>query len=247
MRAATAIACLGLVLLPQPAAAQWSVTGLLGNASTSPAVLTVRTTSDDTNLHIGPVEFADESSQSPWYYGARVTRDLKRIPWLAAEAEFIHAKAISHPSQMVRVTGLMNGVRIERLEALGDMLPRFELSHGLNVLVGNAVVHWPIVRIKGQPFIEVAGRGGVGLSIPHVESTFAAESTDRYQLGGMALAGSIGAELRISTHVSGVFDAAWTRTSASLDIGSADLEANLTTRHIIGGVMWRFSPARSRP
>jgi hypothetical protein len=247
MRAPLVVACLVFVLFPQPAAAQWSVTGLLGDARTSPAGLTVLTTPDDTHLQIGAVEFADESSHSPWYYGARVTRDLERVPWLAIEAEFIHAKAISDPSQMVRVTGRMNGIPVAGTEALGKTLPRFELSHGLNVLVGNAVLHWPIVRVKGHPFLELAGRGGAGLSIPHVEATFAGESTDRYQLGGLALAGSFGAEVRIARHVSGVLEVAWTRTSLGLDIGSADLEANVTTRHIIGGVMWRFSPTRSQP
>lgn len=247
MRALAVVACLAFVLFPQPATGQWSVTGFLGDATTSPAALTVLTTPDDINLKIGPVEFADESSRSPWYYGARVTRDLERVPWLAIEAEFIHAKAISRPSQSVPVTGLMNGIPVERTDALGETLPRFELSHGLNVLVGNAVLHWPIVQVKGRPLVQLAGRGGAGVSIPHVEVTFAGQSTDRYQLGGWALAGSIGAEVRISTHVSGVFEAAWTRTALDLDIGRADLEANLTTRHIIGGVMWRFSPARSRP
>ena len=92
---------LTFVLLAAPARAQWSVTGMLGDASTSPAQIAIESRPPGVEMDIGPVSFADESSRSPWYYGWRVAYGMKGVPWLAIEAEFIHAKAITDPNEIV--------------------------------------------------------------------------------------------------------------------------------------------------
>ena len=248
-RSPTRVLAFGMAaaLLATPASAQWSITGFFGNASTAPADLTIRSKDTDTELDLGPVSFADESSRSPWYYGWRVTRGFEQCPWLGIEAEFIHAKAISDPNEVVRVRGRISGQPIDLSQALGSTLPRFELSHGLNVLMGNAVLHWPIVRRNGQPLVEIVGRAGAGPGIPHVEATFMGHSTDRYELGGWAIAGSVGADIRLSSRLSAVVDLAWTRAMLRLDLVTADLNGDFTTRHIIGGVTWRFRAQRQQP
>jgi hypothetical protein len=238
------LSVLTFVLLAAPARAQWSVTGMLGDASTSPAQIAIESRPPGVEMDIGPVSFADESSRSPWYYGWRVAYGVKGVPWLAIEAEFIHAKAIADPNEIVHIQGLNPGGRFNRNAPLGSTLPRLELSHGLNVLVGNAVVHWPVVRRDQIPIVEIVGRAGIGPGIPHVEVTFNHRATDEYQLAGWAAAGSIGAEVHASSHLSAVIDLAWTRAALRLDLGNAGLTGEFTTRHIIGGVKWQFAARR---
>ena len=80
---------LAFVLLAAPARAQWSVTGMLGDASTSPARVAIESRPPGVEIDVGPITFADESSRSPWYYGWRVGYGLHAVPWLAIEAEFV--------------------------------------------------------------------------------------------------------------------------------------------------------------
>jgi hypothetical protein len=235
---------LAFVLLAAPARAQWSVTGMLGDASTSPARVAIESRPPGVEIDVGPITFADESSRSPWYYGWRVGYGLQAVPWLAIEAEFIHAKAISDPNEIVHIRGHNPDGPFDRNEPLDSTLSRFELSHGLNVLVGNAVVHWPLIRRNQLPIVEIVGRAGIGPGIPHVEATFDNRATDEYQLAGWAAAGSIGAEVHASSHLSAVIDLAWTRASLRLDLGNADLSGDFTTRHIIGGVKCQFAARR---
>jgi hypothetical protein len=121
---------LGLVLLASPVSAQWHVTAFLGDAETSPGRLDVRSASSDASVVVEPVGLRDESFDSPWYYGARLTRRFERAPRLGLEVEFIHAKAIADPSQLVRVHGRLDGRELDGQQPLGAILPRFELSHG---------------------------------------------------------------------------------------------------------------------
>src|SRR5262245_7332642 len=152
------------------ASAQWQVTASLGKAATSPSRLSIRSAADSEFI-VERVHLRDESFDSPWYYGARLTRRLQRVPWLGLEVEFVHAKAIADPSQLVRIRGRVDGTDVDESQRLGAILPRFELSHGLNFVLGNAVVFWPIVRSGHDPLFSVVGRFGGGPTVPHVEVT----------------------------------------------------------------------------
>jgi len=238
---------LGLVPLASPASAQWTVTAFLGDASTSPSRLEVRSATGDTSFRVEPIRLADESFDSPWYYGARLTRGFEQPAWLGLEVEFIHAKVIADPSQFVQVRGRLDGLELNGQQRLGPLLPRFELSHGLNFLLGNAVLGWPMVRRGPESLVAIVGRLGAGPTIPHVESSFRGQEEDNYQLGEVAFAGAIGAQVRLWSHFSAVVEFKVTRTRQRVEVGSADIEGVFTTRHIVAGVSWRTTPARHRP
>ena len=226
----------GMLAVASSASAQWSGAVFLGNASTSPVRLTI--TSPDTSLAIESIELRDESSSSPWYYGYRVTRRFARLPWLGAEAEFIHAKAISDASQVVHVRGSFDGVAIDGERPLGSVLPHFELSHGLNFVLANVAAFWPIDSAKPDPAIVLVARFGAGPTVPHVEATFRGQSEDGYQVGGTAVAAAVGAQIRVVSHIAAIVELKATRTTQHVDVGVARFEGAFTTRHVIAGIAW---------
>jgi hypothetical protein len=223
------------------------VTAYLGKATTSASRFDVRSSAADTALVVEPIAFDDESFRSPLYYGARLTRRFERAPWFGLEAEFIHTKAITDPSRLVRARGRLNGDDLDGEQRLGAILPRFELSHGLNFVLGNAAFHWPNRPQDDAPPVEILGRLGVGPTLPHVESTFLTQEEDTYQLGRVAFAGAIGAEIRLANRVSAVLELKVTRTRQRVHVGSADIEGVFTTRHVVAGLTWRITSAGHRP
>src|SRR4029453_16274966 len=124
-------------------------------------------------------------------------------------------------------------------QRLDTIFPRFELSHGLNFLMGNVVLAWPISSRGSEPLIEIVGRAGAGPTIPHVESSFRSHDEDGYQLGRVAGDAAIGAEIRLSSRLSAVVDVKVTRTRQRVGVGPADIDATFTTRHVVAGVAWR--------
>lgn len=237
----------GLVICASPASAQWDITAFLGDAVTSPGRLEIQSASSDTSVAVEPVRFGDESFASPWYYGVRLTRRLNRVPWLGVEAEFIHAKAIANTAQLVRVRGRLDGVLVDGDRRLGIILPRFELSHGLNFLLSNAVIYWPIASRSADTLVEIVGRLGLGLTMPHVESSFDGHEKDAYQLGGPAVDAAIGSQIHVWRHVSAIVEFKVTRTRQRVDVGAANVEGVFTTRHVVAGLVWRTTPVRHQP
>jgi hypothetical protein len=227
------------------ALAQWQVTASLGKAATSPSGLSIQSAADSA-LTVDRVHLRDESFDTPWYYGARLTRRLDRVPWLGLEIEFVHAKAIADASQVVRIRGRLDGTDVDESQPLGAILPRFELSHGLNFVLGNAVMFWPVGRTGQDPLLLVVGRFGAGPTVPHVEVTFRGHAEDAYQFGAPAIAGAVGGQIRISTHLAAVVEFKLTRTRQQLDVGSADIEGVFTTRHVLAGLVWQTTRAVAR-
>ncbi len=220
--------------------AQWSVSAFLGKAATSPTRLEIRSGASDAVV-LNRVHLDDESMQLPWYYGWRITRGIRRVPWLGVEVEFIHAKTIADTAQLVRVQGRLNGAAVDAQLPMSAIVPRFELSHGLNFLLANAVVRWPIAHARPEPRLAIVGRLGAGPTIPHVESTFQNQSEDAYQLGRIGIGGGIGTEVRLTNHLFAVGDLKFTTTRQRVHVGSAEIEGRFTTWHVIGGLMWRFT------
>ena len=230
-----------ILFLATPVSAQWSVSAFLGDAATSPTRLDVRSSADDVAVTLDRVHLDDESSKSPWYYGWRVTRRIQSVSWLGFEAEFIHAKTIADTAQLVRVQGRLSGIVVDGQLPMSAVLSRFELSHGLNFLFGNALIHWPLWSARGEPRLAVAGRFGVGPTIPHVESTFHGQNEDAYHVGRIGIGGGIGAEVRLTNRLFAVGDLKYTTTRQNVRVGSAEIEGRFTTRHLMAGLMWRLT------
>jgi len=67
------------------------------------------------------------------YYSYRLIHFLKKNPHIGIGIEFIHLKVfLMDKNQQVRMTGIYNGVEIDRQVTIGDYLDMFNVSHGVN-------------------------------------------------------------------------------------------------------------------
>jgi len=147
-----------------------------------------------TDLRVDGVNWIGRPFKSPIYYGLRI------LAWgplgrLGGMVDFIHAKAISVPSQETTFTGMRNGQPVPPRTRVGDVFRHLEFSHGHNLLTLNALVRLGTFLGRVRPY---AGVGG-GLAIPHTEVGFAGEKerTYEYQYAGLAWQALAGIEVRL--------------------------------------------------
>jgi hypothetical protein len=188
----------------------WIVAAFLGNAWTAASTLSLHR-DDGTDVQFHDVEYRDESFVSPIYYGGRVGACHPSISWLSVEAEFIHLKTIADAGR------------------LSEPMPRFELSHGLNQLLFN-------VAARRHPFVV---RGGVGPTVPHVETVVDGQRVDEYQLGSVAWHLSVGTEFPVWSGLFAIGEFKWTATHERLEVPGGHVSAPFTTAHVVFGLEWR--------
>jgi len=170
------------------------------------------------------VAYKGQAFRSPWYYGVRVSFvPARNGRTLSPEIEWTHAKAIA------------------QIDPRSSALSAFQQSHGLNFLLGNLAYRFsPLCAGRCAPVV----RGGLGISTPHVESTFRNVHQEQYQRGGFAWQLGAGLEYHFWQFVYGVADARITRVSEKhLRAAGAEIAGSFVTRHVDFGVALRL-PAR---
>jgi len=209
------VVAIAVVALPSTAGADWLLSLYAGGAATSSNTLAITPPSGDT-VTIGDVSYEGRSWASPIYYGYRAG-------WTPAgahfgiEAEFTHAKAIA-----------------TSLPSAG--LTAFQLSHGLNFILGNLTYRTSPACGGRCTFV---ARGGAGITYPHVEATFRGASTSAYEYAGLGVHGGAGIELKLIDHWYVVADARVTHARVRTDLADGDrLAGPFTTRHADIGVGW---------
>ena len=86
----------------------------------------------------------------------------------------------------------------------------------------------------------VVGRAGGGITIPHVEATYAGTSVSSYQFGGPAFQGGVGLEVAAHSRLLAILDGRVTYAKVTDDLPGATLSSSLTTWHFTVGAGWRF-------
>jgi len=207
-----------LFAVPGSARAEWQFGGYLGVSSTSGNTLTVTPTSGAAQT-VQVDSYEARPFKAPQYYGVRVGWLPHEIRGLGYEVEWNHAKAYGQ--------GLSSG----------SDLTYFAQSHGLNFILGNAVYRFAPV-CGGACTFNV--RGGLGITTPHVETTFRNVRQEQYQRGGVGWQVGAGIEYHLWHLLYAVGDARLTHTTEHhLHAAGADIEGSFTTRHIDFGIALR--------
>lgn len=215
-----------------PASAQWTVDAFLGDAWNARGDL--RLSGVDTDVTLRGLEYDDRSFDFPLYYGVRAGRSLRgSLSWLGLEVEFVHLKTISRSAQVVEASGQVSGRPIAGPVRVGDVLPRFELSHGLNFVFANVVVRR---AFDGPRRVALSLRGGLGPTVPHVEATFLGRDEDAYQWSTVGWQAAGGAEVAIWGPVHVLSEVKWTGTRQDVGIGEARAEGPFRAAHLVFGI-----------
>lgn len=177
------VACTLCVIMPAPAAAQWYAGVYMGANTTQPATVTV--TGDGYDVRFPNVSFEAQPFTSPQYYGWRLGRHVDEARRLGVELEFVHLKVIAKP------------------EDLGPAVTRYQMTHGLNFLVVNLMRRIPLSRsTQGEGRIALTGRGGVGITLPHAETTILGQPREQYEYGGPGAHAALGLNVRLKGRAS---------------------------------------------
>ena len=211
-----ALAIAALLLLPAPARAQWTLSLYSGAAASSSNTLTV-TPSAGAPFTLADVEYRAASSQAPIYYGYRAGYTPKDSR-LGVEFEFTHAKAIA-------------------IDTHSPDLAQFQMTHGLNFLLGNVVYRSQAATSSRVAFV---ARGGAGFTLPHVETVFRGNSLSNYQNGGFGAQGGVGLEARLAGRLYAIADARLTWARVRVDAVDAAIAGGFLTRHIDLGIAVRL-------
>jgi opacity protein-like surface antigen len=242
--AAGAVACLLLTLAsPARADAGWVIAGYLGAAMTARTYLSVTQAATGTHVRFDAVDLEGRSFSLPIYYGYRAAYFLGSGGWLGVEGEVIHMKVYAQVHAAVPSSGVLRGSPSAATTSVDDLVQRFSLSHGQNLLLVNAVLRH-VFGECGDPRtsrLAAIARVGVGPTLPHVESTIGGVGDERYERGAVALQLAAGIDLRLWSRLHALAEYKFTRCRQSVSTaGASRVQTLLRTHHVVFGAAWYF-------
>jgi opacity protein-like surface antigen len=224
------------------AGADWVVAGFLGAAATRSTTLRIEQPSRDTLLEARDVAFAGHAFESPVYYGYRVMWAGPHERRIGFEAELIHLKVYADTAAPVRLRGTLAGSSVDRIVPLGDVVERFSISHGLNLLFANVVLRHSIggagTLQSHRPVLAI--RAGGGPTLPHAESTIGGRTQEQYEWGRVAGQVAAGLEYRVTRHAAVLAEYKVTGTSQRVAVADGTASARFVSQHLVAGLAWRF-------
>jgi hypothetical protein len=233
-----ASACALNLGLARGASAEWTLAVFLGASRTGDSSLTVAQPADGTNVTLSPVHYDSASFEAPPYYGYRVGM-FPGSGRFGIEGEFIHVKVIADTARETNANGLLRREPVAGARPLASVLERFSITHGVNLVLINAVVRGQREVLAGsdRPRWILAGRFGAGASIPHPESTVNGFSFEGYEWGAFSLQAAAAIEVRVAgpIYVGGEYKL--TRTVQDVTIAGGSARTSLVTHHLVGGLV----------
>jgi opacity protein-like surface antigen len=225
-----------------PARADWVVAGSIGGAATQAATLRIEQPALGSDFEVRDVAFAGRSFASPVYYGYRILWAGRRQARVGFEAELIHLKVYADAGALVPVRGTIRAAPVDGTMRFGDVVERFSISHGLNLLFGNLVVRQPIGgtgSVQDRRLV-LAVRLGAGPTIPHPESTIGGRTQEQYEWGRVAGQVAAGIEYRVTAHLAAIAEYKVTATRQRVAVPDGSASASFTTEHAVAGIAWRL-------
>jgi hypothetical protein len=118
---------------------------------------------------------------------------------------------------------------------------RFEITHGLNLVLGNLVLRRP-VPLAGfrQAKALLTFRAGAGVTIPRPEVEVLGRAGGSYQLGRPGFQAAPGVEFRLARHLFALAEYKFTYTAQRVDIPGGTARVRAATHHGVVGLGVRF-------
>jgi hypothetical protein len=142
----------------------------------------------------------------------------------------------------VALSGTVAGAVIDRTAPLREILERFSVSHGLNLLFANLVWRQPLggAGALGERRVLLAIRAGAGPTVPHGESTIGGRTQEQYEWGRVAGQVAAGVECRLARHAAAVAEYKVTGTRQRVSVPDGTVGATFVTQHVVAGFAGRF-------
>ncbi len=193
-----------------------------------------------TDVELRDVGWDDRSYSSPINFGVGLTWWLPPHPHWGLGLDLTHVKAVLLTEESALAQGRVDGVPIDAPVRVGDIVPRLELAHGIELLTAGADRRW--LASPGA-----SGRGvalflglGAGIAIAHVDAEVGGARTSGYQLAGPAARGVVGLDVPFDENVSLVFESSlgWVDLRADL-AGGGRVDTRLVVPQLTLGISLR--------
>lgn len=229
----------GLFLLLSPGRAEWTVTAYLGGAHTARTSLRLHAPELSTNLLLQPISYQTKPFQSPLYYGYRAGYFF--TPRFGIEGEFTHLKVYAETERTAQITGTLQGAAINESAPLDSVVQRFNITHGVNLLLANFVARKGFRKTGSSARLLLSGRVGAGVTIPHAENqVFGISNVEHYEVGRPAWQLGVGLEVRLWRRLYAEAEAKYTRTRQEVDIPQGTAESLIKSTHGVAGFVWHL-------
>jgi hypothetical protein len=234
---------LSLLAWVRSADAEWVVGGYLGSVATGQSYLAVTQPASRTSVRFDPVDYKGRSFNLPLYYGYRAAYFPGSPGWFGIEGEVIHMKAYAQTGDVASASGVVGGVPVAVSMPISNVVQRFSLSHGQNMLLVNAVARH---AFGGRGDYRTArlvalARVGAGPTLPHAESTIDGVADERYERGALVFQAAGGIELLVWKKLHALAEYKFTRCRQSVSVAAGGTaETLLSSHHFVFGAAWHF-------
>ena len=216
------------------------IAAFAGAARTRPATVTLVQSDPASRLTLRNVPFGGRSFESPIYYGYRAGYYLTRH--FGVEAEFIHLKIYADLSEPVSIEGNNAGVAVREQAPMSQYAQQFEVSHGLNMVLVNAIARRSLAGSSepSQARLALVGRLGAGPTIPHPEVIVRGVGSGSYQSGPVAVQAAAGLEGLVWRGLRALLEYKFTFTPTSFSIPDGKASLHVHSQHLITGLAVYF-------
>jgi opacity protein-like surface antigen len=191
-------------------------------------------------LNFEKVPFTGKSFDSPVYYGYRAGYYFTKH--IGVEVEFIHLKLYADVDRVVTFHQTIAGVEVRGQAPMSRYVDQFEVSHGLNMLLVNAVLRRALVG-GGEPAdarMALAFRAGAGPTIPHPEVIVFGAAGGSYEIGPVAAQAAAGIQTKLWRGLYALTEYKYTFTPASFGIPNGRARLDVHSHHVTGGLAVHF-------
>ena len=151
-------------------------------------------------------------------------------------------KVFTRVNQPALVTGTLDGMPVNSRELVSSVVQRFSISHGVNLLMANAVFRQQLARRSSQELgrVMLALHLGAGTTIPHAESTIQGHADEHYQVGSPVIQAAAGVEMRLWRKLYWTGEYKFTRTREQVNVFSGTARSLLESHHLVTGPVIHF-------
>ena len=219
--------------------AQWMVGAYLGWAAPFKTNVRIDSPADGTRVQFDHLQFKTRSFENPLYYGLRAGRMFGDR--FGAELEMTHLKIYADVDTPVTGTGTLRGIPLNGTLAPRSVVERLDVSHGLNMVLGNLVTRIPLRRdTTSRPHAALMARFGIGPTLSHTEATVLGMDAEHYESGGIAMQAAAGVEASVGAGFRVLGEYKYTYTRQHLSAGSARVDLSPVTHHVVTGITYGF-------
>lgn len=221
------------------AGAEWVLVVYLGAAHTVSAPLSLLQPALGTEITLASVAYHGESLAPPPYYGYRVSYFPRTRSWIGVEAEFIHLKVYAETNRITQAVGVHRGERVDRGLPIQAVVERLSMSHGLNLILINAVARRTLRLGKDETrHVQLIGRVGAGPTVPHAESTIGGISQEGYTAGAPVLHAAGAVEIPLSRRFAALAEYKFTRSRQAVAVDRGEIRGLFGSHHGVFGIAW---------